>query len=72
MPIDYVDDNCIGCQHCYTICPVDVIRWNDSEDRPVIQYLEDCVGCCLCEKECPEEAIHTTPLRVDPLMVPWG
>ncbi|MGB9660758.1 MAG: 4Fe-4S dicluster domain-containing protein [Moorellaceae bacterium] len=50
-------EKCTGCKTCYKACFVDVIRWDDSNKRPVIAYPEDCVECNYCEISCPEEAI---------------
>ncbi len=54
---------CTGCGICVAQCPMDVLRLDDSRERPkaVIQYLRDCQSCALCETECPEGAIIVLP-----------
>ncbi|MEZ5069692.1 MAG: [Fe-Fe] hydrogenase large subunit C-terminal domain-containing protein [Bacteroidales bacterium] len=49
-----VDDLCIGCTHCMSVCPTEAIRIRDG--KAVI--LEDrCVDCGNCCKACPVSAI---------------
>jgi NAD-dependent dihydropyrimidine dehydrogenase PreA subunit len=50
-------DACTGCQTCYEACFMDVFRWDEGEEKPVVAYPEDCVECNKCELECPEECI---------------
>ncbi|MBC8316292.1 MAG: ferredoxin family protein [Desulfobulbaceae bacterium] len=63
---------CQGCKTCYEICPMDVIRWNDEELKPVIIYPEDCQLCELCVIECPEDAIIVTPEKDLGHILSWG
>ena len=51
-------DACTACQTCYDACFVDVYRWDEKDDQPVVAYPEDCVGCNKCELECPAECIR--------------
>ncbi len=46
-----------ACQTCYEACFMDVFRWDDAEEQPIVAYAEDCVECNKCELECPEECI---------------
>jgi NAD-dependent dihydropyrimidine dehydrogenase PreA subunit len=50
-------DACTACGTCYDACFVDVYRWDEESDQPLVAYPEDCVGCNKCELECPEECI---------------
>ena len=60
-------DGCTGCQSCMKACFVDVIRWDDTNKRPVVAYLEDCVWCLACECACPEQVIEVVPNIPAPL-----
>jgi NAD-dependent dihydropyrimidine dehydrogenase PreA subunit len=61
MNVIKVDDTkCDGCKTCYKACWLDVIRWNDETDRPLIAYAQDCVECNYCEISCPQDAIEVS------------
>jgi adenylylsulfate reductase subunit B len=60
-------DNCQGCKSCMKACFADVIRWDDSEDKPVATYPEDCVWCLACEAACPTQCIEVIPNIPAPL-----
>ena len=49
---------CNGCRTCYSACFVDVFRWDETAERPVVAYPEDCVECNVCELNCPQECIQ--------------
>lgn len=55
--IEVDEDLCISCRKCYEVCWMDVIRWNEENDKPLIRYPKDCVECNFCEISCPTEAI---------------
>ncbi len=55
------DDRCEGCKSCFKACWIDVIRWDDENDRPIIAYPEDCVECGFCEVSCKEDALTVNP-----------
>ena len=60
-------DGCTGCKSCMKACFVDVIRWDDTNKRPVVAYPEDCVWCLACECACPEQVIEVVPNIPAPL-----
>ena len=49
-----VNDKCIGCKMCKSICPVDNIKM--VNDKPV--WLGKCTDCMACINICPKEAIN--------------
>jgi Fe-S-cluster-containing dehydrogenase component len=44
---------CIGCQACVEACIVDVIYWNEVEQRPIL-----CLFCGQCARFCPHECLE--------------
>jgi len=54
-------DMCNGCKTCVGACFIDVLRWDDEQERPIVAYQEDCVGCFACEIACPVQCIEVTP-----------
>ena len=54
---------CTGCRHCVDICPVDVIRMDESERKARVAYAKDCSGCRFCSDECPVSCIKIDDLR---------
>ena len=62
MNVIKVDDTtCGGCGDCYKACWLDVIRWDNKTERPIIAYPEDCVECNYCEISCSTESIKVSP-----------
>jgi NAD-dependent dihydropyrimidine dehydrogenase PreA subunit len=55
-------DECTSCKICVNACFVDVIRWDDKEDRPIVAYPEDCAWCLWCEESCPVHCIEVVPM----------
>lgn len=52
--VSVIDDECIGCETCVDICPVEAIEMEDG----LAKIDEDeCVDCLTCIDECPVEAI---------------
>jgi NAD-dependent dihydropyrimidine dehydrogenase PreA subunit len=58
-------DMCNSCKVCVDACFIDVLRWDDKEEKPVAAYPEDCVWCLACEETCPANCIDVIPI------VPW-
>ena len=42
-------EECTGCRTCVEACSVDVMRWDDTDEKPIIAYEQDCVWCFTCE-----------------------
>ena len=57
--IDY--ELCTSCKTCVDACFVDVIRWDEEQERPIGAYPEDCVWCLACEEACPAQCIEVIP-----------
>ena len=58
MIVKVDNEKCVGCKHCYDVCPLDVYGWDEGEKCPVVTYDEECQMCFICQEECPAEAIH--------------
>ena len=50
--VRYDLNNCIGCQHCVTVCPMDVFRFDTEKMKSVIAYAENCQSCGQCYMGC--------------------
>lgn len=53
----YNINNCIGCQMCVNICPMDVFRFNTDVKKSVIAYPENCQSCGQCFVHCPGHSL---------------
>jgi NAD-dependent dihydropyrimidine dehydrogenase PreA subunit len=70
MAIEKIE-GCIGCGECVDACPVDVLRFDQAENKAVIKYPEDCQICNLCVIYCPVGAITLTNEKSAQVMVSW-
>jgi len=50
-------DKCIKCKKCYNLCPLDIIAWDEKDNKPYVKYPDECQLCFICQVECPVEAI---------------
>lgn len=50
-----IDDSCVNCGACESICPMEAISEVDGK-RAV--DADQCVDCFACEMQCPVGAIH--------------
>jgi adenylylsulfate reductase subunit B len=60
-------DKCKSCKTCVNACFADVLRWNETDNKPVAAYPEDCVWCLACEAACPAQCIEVIPNIPAPL-----
>lgn len=53
-------DKCCGCSACFSVCPVQAIKWTkNKEGFSEPEIIEDkCIDCGLCRKVCPYEEDH--------------
>ncbi len=54
----YVMDNCIGCNICQKVCPVEAASGALKQKHSVDQ--SKCIGCGICTEKCPVQAISGT------------
>src|SRR5690625_596135 len=61
-------ERCVGCYLCASVCPVDCISLQATEDEEGRRYPEffrinfsRCIYCGFCEDACPTYAIQLTP-----------
>lgn len=47
-----VDESCVQCGHCASVCPVGAIADDDSARIDQVR----CITCCACIKQCPQSA----------------
>ena len=53
MSVQRYDLNaCIGCRNCFMVCPMDVFRFDEAENKSVIAYPENCQSCGQCYVHC--------------------
>ena len=59
--IEIDQELCVGCKLCLKTCFVDVYRWDEDQDKPIVAYPEDCVMCLQCEESCSAQCIDVIP-----------
>ncbi len=69
--IEIDQDACTGCKLCVGACFLDVLRWDDTQGRPLAAYPEDCVWCLACEAACQVGAINVVPVIPAPLRISY-
>jgi NAD-dependent dihydropyrimidine dehydrogenase PreA subunit len=64
-------DECNSCKTCVDACFLDVLRWDEEEETPIVAYPADCVGCNVCELACREQCIEVVPTLPGPFPEPY-
>jgi uncharacterized protein (DUF362 family)/NAD-dependent dihydropyrimidine dehydrogenase PreA subunit len=54
----FIYQNCIGCQKCVNICPVQAIKPSPHDMKHIILTDNICIRCFCCSEVCPENAIE--------------
>ena len=57
MTAEFDYEKCTSCKRCYELCPLDIIAWDEEENRPYVKYPDECQLCFICQVECPAKAI---------------
>ncbi len=59
MPPVIDENKCIKCGLCAQICPLDVIKVEEKENKKIInvKYPNECWHCRACAIDCPKNAI---------------
>lgn len=56
--VRYDLNNCIGCQNCVTVWPMDVFRFDYEQNKSVIAYPENCQSCGQCFMGCQGRSLE--------------
>lgn len=57
-------DACRGCRLCRDECPVQVIKFDDAQEKALVATPEDCIACLSCAYICPSGAIRLADYHV--------
>jgi formate hydrogenlyase subunit 6/NADH:ubiquinone oxidoreductase subunit I len=49
----YRKAECIGCYKCVEACPIQVIGWDQEENKPIV-----CIFCGQCVRFCPHDCLE--------------
>ena len=60
--ISWLQENCIGCDHCLHVCPAEAISLDEQGKRLI--HAELCDLCGLCAERCPGDALQLLGKRV--------
>ena len=60
--ISWLQENCIGCDHCLHVCPAEAISLDEQGKRLI--HTEQCDLCGLCAERCPGDALQMLGKRV--------
>lgn len=59
MAVERYDLNaCIGCKLCVNICPMDVFRFDEKQNKSIIAYPENCQACGMCFYVCLGDSLQ--------------
>ena len=73
MSIESIDyDLCNNCKICWDNCPMDIFRFDEKNEKVIIQHPEECICCFICDSDCPKDAIYVSPFRSTSVLPPWG
>jgi len=64
VQISISQDACRGCQLCVDECPVDVITFDETEERASVSHANDCIACLSCSYLCPSGALSIQDYHV--------
>jgi NAD-dependent dihydropyrimidine dehydrogenase PreA subunit len=59
VPVEVDNEKCIadkGCTVCVDVCPLDVLRINETTGKAYMAY-DECWYCMPCQTDCPTGAV---------------
>ncbi len=59
----FIHDNCILCDACEQVCPVNAISYIEGDSQYRIN--EECIDCGACDQVCPVNAIAFLKEEID-------